>query len=58
MTINDEKHGENNENKNECDIEHYDGWCPFMEKSCEDIEHKVCKALVRAYEKGFENGYG
>lgn len=47
-----------NENKNECYIEHCDGWCPFMEKSCEDIEHEVCEALIKAYEQGYENGYG
>lgn len=47
-----------NENKNKCYIEHCDGWCPFMEKSCEDVEHEVCEALIRSYEQGFENGYG
>lgn len=45
-----------NENKNECHAER-DGWCPFMEKPCDDVEHEVCEALIKAYEQGFDYGY-
>ena len=46
------------ENINKCHTDHCGNYCPFMEKPCEEVEQKICEAIGKAYNKGYENAYG
>ena len=42
----------------ECCADIYGDYCPFMEKPCEEVTYEVCVALGKAYEEGYNEGYG
>lgn len=39
-------------------MDHDNGYCPYMQKPCKEVDHDVCEALIKAYDQGYENGYG